>query len=240
MGKRAMGLDDAGADVSIVRACALGASHPECGSHPDNSGLFKIASSWGGARAGSGPKRKPPSVVVGPGVAGLRWYCVEVQPRQEVAVAEALLGLRFAAVAPQFMDVIPADAARRRPAREVLRPAFPGYGVVEFDAADPEWRRIASVVGVKRIMGSAPERPTPLLAVQAAWILGQFGVDGAQTRSTLVAAAPIAVGGWVRVVAGPLDGMLGHVVASTGRAVVLLTEGGHRVRMAQAAVAVCA
>lgn len=232
-----MGLDMVTGDAVTVAACAPGAGHPECGSHPDNEALFKPATKRGGARVGAG---RPPSVaVLAPGWDGPRWYCVEVQSRQELAVAEALMALGFDAVAPQFMDLVLANLPRGKPAREVLRPAFPGYVIAEFDAADAGWRRIASQPGVKRVMGCTPERPTPLPAVHVAWIIGQFGAEGAQRRSRLKAAAPIGVGCWVRVVAGPAEGVRGRVVISNGRAVVLAVAG-HRVKMAQAAVEVCA
>lgn len=225
-------------DAVTVTARAPGVWHPECGAHSDIQPEFKPATKRGGARAGAG--RPPASVRIAPGADGPRWYCVEVHARCEVMVAETLLALGFAAVAPMFMDRLAANPIRRLPAREVLRPAYPGYVVVEFDAADPAWRRIASQRGVRRVMGSAPERPTPLLAVQAAWIIAQFGCDGVQRRSLLgsrVVAEPLVPGAWVRVSSGPFDGALGHVVSSNGVGVVL-TMAGRTVRMAQAAVEV--
>lgn len=152
----------------------------------------------------------------------------------------ALLDLGFQAVAPQFLDEVPANPARKLPRREVMRVAYPGYVLVEFDQDDAGWRRIASRPGVRRVMGSGPERPSPLLAVHAAWVLGQFGPGGAQRvpRGPALTAAPLALGTMVRVMAGPMDGMAGEVVASNGRAVTLMVAG-RRVRTAQAAVDPC-
>ncbi|WP_372918689.1 transcription termination/antitermination protein NusG [Sandarakinorhabdus sp.] len=228
-------------DGVTVTTRAPGAWHPECGSHPDDAGLFSSPTKNGGARPGSGPKRQPPpSVRVGPAVDGARWYCVAVHQRREADVAARLMDLGFVAVAPEFMDILPAKPARKLPVREVLRAAFPGYILVEFDLGDPDWRRIASQRGVRQVMGAAPERPSAVLPVQAAWMLAQFGPEGVQRRSTLAAqvvAEPIAEGVLVRVSAGPLQGKLGRVVTSNGRAVVLVIAG-RRVKMAQVGVVI--
>jgi transcription antitermination factor NusG len=134
---------------------------------------------------------------------------------------------------------VPANPARKLPAREVLRPAFPGYVLAEFDAADPAWRRIAAQRGVRRVMGSAPERPSPIPVAKAAWLIAQFGFGGVQRRSRLDVrvAEPLVVDAWVRVIAGPYEGVRGRVLASDGRS-VMLTISGWRVRMAQGLVEV--
>jgi transcription antitermination factor NusG len=215
-----------------------GAWHPECGAHSEISPLFKPATMRGGARPGSGPKRKPASVVVS--AAGPRWVCVEVARRAEGQVVDTLLRMGFDAVVPMFMDVLPANPARKLARREVLRPAFPGYVMAEIDLADVAWRAIASQRGVVRLMGSSPERPSAIPAVKAAWLLSQYGVGGVQRRSVLACAdrmAPLAEGAEVVVSAGPYEGSRGVVLASDGRAVVLRI-GGWRVRMAQSAVEV--
>jgi transcription antitermination factor NusG len=180
---------------------------------------------------------KPVSAVVSPG--GPRWVCVEVARRAEDQVVEALQGMGFDAFVPKFMDVIPANPARKTPRREMLRPAFPGYVLVEIDLGDAAWRRIASQRGVRRVMGSSPERSSAFSPVKAAWLIAQFGFCGVQRRSRLdmPASVPLAVDAWVQVIAGPYEGVRGRVVVSDGRAVVLLIAGW-RVRMAQAAVEV--
>jgi transcription antitermination factor NusG len=229
-------LDTLGAEVVTVGVRAPGAWHPECGADAGNPGLIRDANE---------PRRrpgrvwpKPASVVVSAG--GPRWVCVEVARRAEDLVVEALLGLGFDAVVPKFMDVLPANPARKLARREVLRPAFPGYVLVEIDLDDAGWRRIASQRGVRRLMGSSPERPSQIPAVKAAWLIAQFGFGGVQRRSVLACPermAPLAVDAEVQVTAGPYEGSRGRVVASDGRAVVVRI-GGWRVRMAQAAVEV--
>ena len=147
--------------------------------------------------------------------------------------------LGFQAVAPEFMDMVPGNPAKKLAAREVLRAAFPGYVLGEFDVADAGWRQVASVRGVRRIMGPHPERPSPLPAVNAAWLLSQFGEGGSQRVSRLQAGrlVPLVVGCAAVVSAGPFEGVRGTVMASDGRAVVLSVEG-RRVRVPQVAVRV--
>lgn len=230
-------LDTALADRVTDAVRAPGARHPECGSHPDISTEIKPATKRGGVRPGAGrPCTAPAVAVLAPGWAGPRWFCVEVHRRCEDAVVEQLQDLGFEAIAPQSLDSVPARG--KRPAQEILRPAFPGYVIVEFDRADAGWRRIASQPGVRRIMGSHPERPMALRDVQVAWIIGQFGFGGAQrvpVQQREAVPAPLAEGVEVRVISGPLDGMHGRVMTSNGLAVVLALAG-RRVRMAQAAV----
>jgi transcription antitermination factor NusG len=223
-----------GDDVTVA-VRASGAWHPECGSHPENPGIIKSATNWGGSRVGAG--RKPASVVIAGH--GPRWYCVEVQSRQERAVVAQIGRLGFQAVAPEFMDMVPGNPAKKLAAREVLRAAFPGYVLGEFDVADAGWRQVASVRGVRRIMGPHPERPSPLPAVNAAWLLSQFGEGGSQRVSRLQAGrlVPLVVGCAAVVSAGPFEGVRGTVMASDGRAVVLSVEG-RRVRVPQVAVRV--
>lgn len=233
-------VDTVSRDGVTVTARAPGVRHPECGAIPETPALIRPGND---VRQGPGRRwPKPASVaVLADGQAGPRWYCVEVQGGAEELAVGLVQALGFEAVVPKFLDVLPANPVRRLPAREVERPAFPGYVLVEFNRAVPGWQRIATVRGVRRVMGSDPERPSALRDVDAAWILGQFGEGGAQrvSRAGVKAAAPLAVGATVRVVAGPYEGTVGDVLESNGRAVVLMVAGW-RVRLAQAAVEVCA
>jgi transcription antitermination factor NusG len=230
-------LDMRACDGVTVTAIAPGAGHPECGSIPDSQGLIRGSND---VRRGPGRRwHKPASVaVLAPGWAGPRWYMVETHPRQEEAAVAAIQDAGFDAVWPQFRDVVPADARRKMPAREVMRAAFPGYVMAEFDqAADATWRWIATRRGVRRIVGGHAERPTPIAMTEAAWVISQFGFGGVQRQAPveLPPVAPLAVGAPVVVTAGPYAGSQGSVIASTGRSVTLLV-GGWRVTMARAAV----
>lgn len=228
-------LDDAAAAGVTVTSCAPGARHPECGANPDNQRLIRP-----GNEARGKPGRRwgqTSSILAKRSFVGLRWYCAETHGRCETGVVDALLERGFDALAPQFLDLLPACPRRRLPQREVLRPAYPGFVLVRFDQALPEWRRIVSMRGVRRVMGFSAEQPSPVAEAQVAWIVGQFGFGGVQRRSKLEMppAPPIAEGAEVRVVMGPMEGMRGRVLVSNGRAVVLVMMG-MKVKMAQAAV----
>ena len=153
------------------------------------------------------------------------------------ALEEAIEALGFAAVVPLFYEV------RRNKAGKVvwqgLSQAFPGYALVEMDLRHGAWRQVPRVPGVRRLIGPA-EQPTPVMDVQAAFVLAQFGPDGVQRREVDASTvAPLPVGATVRVVGGLGLGWVGTVVASDGRS-VSVDVGGKMVRMAQAGVAVCA
>ena len=151
-------LDSVMRDGVTVTVRAPGARHPECGSHPDNSGLIRPGNDGVGKRG----RRWPVSAAVAPGPGGLRWYCVETHASAERLVWHQACGLGFDAVVPQFMDLVPANPKRRTPAREMLRPAFARYLMVEFDVVVHQWQRLASLRGVRRVMGQSAERPSPL------------------------------------------------------------------------------
>jgi hypothetical protein len=220
-----MGLDTVMENGVTVTASALGARHPECGSHSQDSALFKPATKRGGARPGSGPKPKPASVVVNPGLGGLRWFGLVVEPRREADVEWRLRDQGFTAVAPQY-----------RTRFDGLLAAYPGYVLAEFDRDDASWRPIVHTVGVKRALGGDPERPTPLPAVQVAWVLAQFGDDGVQRRPVETCrAAPLPTGATVQFVGGVMVGYRGVVAWSDGHEVRVLVDG-RPVRTAQAAV----
>jgi transcription antitermination factor NusG len=230
---------DSGPDGHSVSASAPGAWHPECGANSENPGAIKSATNWGGSRVGAG--RKPASVTIG-SVLGPRWYCVEVAPRAERLVAAEIEALGLPALAPEYLGSQRAREVLRGVVRivhrDVLLPAFPRYVFAEFDASGRGWRKIATRPGVKRLMGGDPERPQAVAPVQMAWVIGQFGEHGVQ-RLPSRASEALKVGAVVRVVAGPLDGHVATVLASNGRT-VSIEWAGRPVKMAQAAVAVCA
>lgn len=232
-------VDTVPGDGVTVTARAPGAGHPECGAIPADSTEFKSATTWGGARAGAGRPRKPASVVIlgdGP-----RWYCVEVAPRAEFRAAAEIEALGVPVLVPEYLGQRRVRERVGGVVRVVERPAlllaFPRYVFAEFDVRAPEWRRIATRQGVKRIIGLDPERPVPVPAVQMAWVIAQFGDDGVQRRPVNAAAVPIKAGAMVQVLAGPLAGHVAPVQRSNGRT-VWIEWAGRSVSMAQAAVGV--
>lgn len=223
-----------------VADCAPGGGAPECGSISETSHLIRPANETRRRPGRVWPK--PASVaLLAPGGEGPRWYVAAVDAGEAwrawgrvrgIGWAEALehvLGrMGFAAVVPQYLD-----------AGGVLRAAFPGYAMVEFDKRDPAWRQVPHVRGVRRLIGPDAERPVPVAAVQAAWVLGQFAAGGKQRQPVeRVALVPLRIGMAARVVDGLGLGWSGTVVASDGRTVAL-DVAGRVVRVAQAAVEVC-
>jgi hypothetical protein len=207
-----------------VTASALGARHPECGSHSGDPPLIRPSN-----EAAKRGRRwaKPASVVVNPGLGGLRWFGLVVEPRREAEVEWRLRGQGFTAVAPQY-----------RTRFDGLLAAYPGYVLAEFDRDDAGWRPIVHTVGVKRALGGDPERPTPLPAVQVAWVLAQFGDNGVQRRPVETCrAAPLPTGATVQFVGGVMVGYRGVVTWSDGYEVRVLVDG-RPVRTAQAAVTI--
>lgn len=121
----------------------------ECGSHGENCGLFKLATKHGGARPGSGPKRKPASDAQ---PSGFAWYCVETHQRCELTAILYLKRYGFETYLPLCIE---------RPG-QIPAPLFPGYLFVAFQRSESGWRTIHAKRGVKRLISSNAETPTPL------------------------------------------------------------------------------
>jgi transcription antitermination factor NusG len=219
---------DSGLNGHSVPPSAPGARHPECGSHPGNPALFKPATKRGGARPGSGPKRKarPANVLPTP-----RWYCVQVQPRTEGAVVADLEVQGFTAFVPRYRERPEGGQTVGR-----LRCALPQFVMVEFDQAIQPWSVICSTRHVVRLLGSHPERPSPVRPAEAEWLVKQFGPQGEQrwheTQRT-DREVEMPAGAAVRIKAGPLVDRQGIVVWSDGRSAEIDMDG-RRVALPQA------
>lgn len=204
-------VDGDGSGVTLTAPLeARGASG--CGSHCIEQAEIKRR---GGARVGAGRPRRvaPPSVAIGPGRDGLRWYCVEAERGRELAVAEAIERQGWSAFVPRL---------RERDGRLAL--CWSRYLFAEFDWRLGAWRAIAHTRGVLRLLGPSPEAPEPVAAGEMAWLLAQFGPDGVQR---LPPVAPVAwpVGAAVRVTVGPMAGVEGVVVRCDGRRALLDVAG---------------
>src|SRR6185437_9558110 len=124
----------------------------------------------GGRRPGAGRKRKPlvqPPPLIPPFI-GTRWYAIEVRRGSDFAVAAELHKIGIPHLL--LLRMVPERGARargdgRRPAPPTpahYAPVLPRYLFSAFDVAEPSWRAIATLQGVVRILGSSPERPTPI------------------------------------------------------------------------------
>jgi hypothetical protein len=228
-----MGLD-MGAHEVVTGMCASGARHPECGSHPETSFEFKIATKHGGPRPGAGRPRKVVwAAVQPPCLSGGRWYCVEFEPRRDLLVINQLHSQGFEVFVPKYQP--PARADKTLPP---LAPALGRYLLVRFDASQPAWRAIPGLLGVVRLFSHDAERPIALGDAEVERLRRLFGEDGEATRPE-PAAAPVPVGTLVRVIGGLLAGHVGAgTVEWSSGGEVRVRFGGARVTMARAAVQV--
>lgn len=81
-----------------------------------------------------------------------RWYAVWTNARQE-NIAENQLRLEgFETLLPSIRDV----------EQDITLPLFPRYLFVRFDVDVDRWRKIYSTQGVRTLLSSAPESPTPI------------------------------------------------------------------------------
>ena len=179
----------------------------------------------GGARPGSGPKPRPQGYVNT--TTGPRWYCLQIDPRYDIALRIELEARGFDTFQPVFID---AD-------NQVPRPLFVGYLFVQFDAANPTWRDIPHLraSGVRRLFSASAERPIPMrLGVVEYWI-DKAATDGGVIDARPVAPSPIEVGTQVRVVSGPLSDMTGLCRSSTADRVEIML-GGFAVRLSRSMV----
>jgi transcriptional antiterminator RfaH len=147
-----------------------------------------------------------------------RWYAVQCQPLRE----------RLAAVnlAQQAFEVfLPLRKKTRRHARRietVCVPFFPGYLFVALDLAHHQWRSVNGTFGVTRLVTQG-DRPAPA---------PEGLVETLQTACTepnvLEWRPHLALGQPVRILAGPLAGLVGelHGMAEADRVRVLLRMMG--------------
>jgi transcription antitermination factor NusG len=91
----------------------------------------------------------------------LPWFCLRTFPKGESLAIFFITALGYVTVRPTIL--LPATRSRQPWRSGVRRTAmFPCYLFVAFDVGDPSWRRIATQPGVQRLLGSSPERPTPI------------------------------------------------------------------------------
>jgi len=119
---------------------------------------------------------------------------------------------------------------------------LPRYLFAAFDVAEPSWRAIANMhdIGVVRILGSGPERPTPIPDGSIEALQAQ-----ADERGVIMPPAPalplsrVQTGAEVRIVNGLYADLAGICRWSSKRRVeIVLTTLGLRVQVARELVEV--
>jgi transcription elongation factor/antiterminator RfaH len=92
------------------------------------------------------------------GSRGAAWYCAETHYGQDDAAIAELGQQRF----ETFLPMVWERRTKGERIRRVEVSMFPGYLFVRFDPSIDPWRRITNTRGVRSILGTTPERPTPL------------------------------------------------------------------------------
>jgi transcription antitermination factor NusG len=154
----------------------------------------------------------------------IRWFCFRVHlGRQGEAVSE-LTKQGF----PVFFPLM----RLRRPSGKIdVRPLFPRYGFVAFDVTKPGWRRVCSTFGVEAVLGSHPERPTPIPTGVIEGLLAQLTLSGWIDDPDLKPIdAPVAPGLLVKIKSGPFTSFHGVCRWSTSKRLAVLLDlfGGAR------------
>jgi transcription antitermination factor NusG len=151
-------------------------------------------------------------------IAGVRWHLTYILRNVE-GVRTVLKNEGFRDYYPMVTEMKP--VARRLLSKKQrlyqgqimmpkLRPLFPSYLMVEFDATQRSWSMIFRTIGVTGIYcdGGLP-KPLPDGFVEG---FKALEVDGAIQGSTPLSALPIAVGERGRITDGPFEGHEGICV----------------------------
>lgn len=148
-----------------------------------------------------------------------RWFVVQSHPKQETTAQREIIN-------QGIQSFVPLVAVQRSRAVELV-PLFPGYLFALFDPTRDRWRPLCSTRGVKALMGSAPDRPTPVPSGVVEHLLATQSLRAVVQD---IAPLPIAPGSRVRVGAGPFADQMGICLWSDERRVRLLLEilGGMR------------
>lgn len=151
-----------------------------------------------------------------------RWYCVSIRPGMRFIAIDALVRQGY----PTLMPMIEREL---RDGGRTLSQMFPGYLFVRFDRDGERWRPIASTIGVMRLFGSSPERPTPIpfgIVENMARIAGPDGQVIIQLPDIF------RMGQRLRLTNGPFADLIGVCRLSDGDRIRLLVEAmGHAIEV---------
>ncbi|HWL03524.1 MAG TPA: transcription termination/antitermination NusG family protein [Xanthobacteraceae bacterium] len=151
------------------------------------------------------------------------WYVVHTQPNGESKASSHLRRQGFEVYLPCGRRW--RSHARRR--ELVLRPLFPRYLFVRFDAETARWRAIFSTVGVSNLICEG-DRP---LAVPQPVIAGIQEAEASGSFDDALAASRLKPGDAIRIVRGPFADLIGQLqsLVSGDRVKVLLDILGRQV-----------
>lgn len=147
------------------------------------------------------------------------WFVVATKPNSE-KTAEANLRQQGFDV---FLPLIEKTRRHARRVDNVLRPIFPGYLFVQFDAAIMPWHSINGTIGVRHLLTNNG-RPQPVAKNFVEILLGRLNERGAIDEQP----QPFQVGSKVEVAAGAMQGHLATILSANdqGRVQILLAMMG--------------
>lgn len=149
-----------------------------------------------------------------------RDYVIQTQPCFEAIAKGNLEAKGFEVYLPTVIEEIRHGRGQMKRS-SVMVPLFPGYVFVRMDLAESGWRRIASVRGVKRLLGRDSEHPTAL-PENALHELRERFLAGEFVR--LVQVHTINAGDSVNVIHGAFEGHRGVCLMSRGERVRVLLD----------------
>jgi len=147
-----------------------------------------------------------------------RWFCFRSQINRHGEAVGLLDQRGFEVFYPLFRT--------RRPSGKLdVRSLFPRYGFVRFDITRPGWRAVCSTPGVELLLGSHPERPTPIPVGVVEGLLAQLSSKGwIEDESCAPIQAPIEPGVTVRIKSGPFTQMHGICKWSSSQRIGILLD----------------
>lgn len=152
------------------------------------------------------------------------WFLAQFKPNSHRIAQRNLERQGFGTFLPLHRET------RRKTSRFAtdLRPLFPGYVFVAFDACDAQWRAIRSTQGITRLV-SFGEKPALVPAALVDALRGRCGADGC-----LRDAAQLEIGDSVTVTQGPFAAFAATVetIEPDRRVWVLLDLMGRQIRVA--------
>lgn len=153
-----------------------------------------------------------------------RWYVFQTGPNQEFFAERLLNRKRFGTYVPwEMVDKVRMGVTIGRERRALFR----SYGFVLINLSTDNWRPITSTYGVKRLFGSAPDKPIPV--PEGVVESMQYAALGLTEEHDIVLdvpeapIAPVLPDSLAEVLEGPLAGRVGLVKSTTRtRAKVLM------------------
>jgi transcription antitermination factor NusG len=137
-----------------------------------------------------------------------RWYCVQTQPQQELFVEKQISILGF------DTELFMIQGPKKR------QPLFRSFLFVAFNCDLDQWRRLWSLHGVRRIMSSHAQSPTPVPGACLEAIRYELG----QGPAPPAPAPSLQAGDSVMLTSGPFHQFAGIVQRKHGERVDILLE----------------